>query len=175
MIVWLKTSIYFIQDKRLLGMIKHGIYKDDCEGLNLDTIEESYGTAGEPITRLPEQTGAGSLDDGDIPMFDLTNFQDNPENDLDNFDQLNSHIESISDDNSNEFLPAPVKPPRHACPFSEDEMQLFRDSLEAAVQADIVPHGYGILPEEWSDKHYPTVEIIRTGRKGGKRAFGPIT
>ncbi|THU95844.1 hypothetical protein K435DRAFT_611227, partial [Dendrothele bispora CBS 962.96] len=62
----------------------------------------------------------------------------------------------------------PVIPPRHACPLTESELNVFRETLQGALDENRLPPGYGILPDEWHDEQYPTVEVICTGRKGGK-------
>ncbi|KAJ7467269.1 hypothetical protein B0H11DRAFT_1726227, partial [Mycena galericulata] len=59
---------------------------------------------------------------------------------------------------------------KHANPFDdEDSMQLFYDSLEAAIRDELVPSGYGLLPEERGDEGYPTFEILKSGRRGGRQ------
>ena len=31
------------------------------------------------------------------------------------------------------------------------------------VKEGIIPPGYGMLPEEWEDREYPSIEVIRAG------------
>ncbi|KAJ7436838.1 hypothetical protein FB451DRAFT_1061428, partial [Mycena latifolia] len=64
----------------------------------------------------------------------------------------------------------PVPVPKHANPFSDNEtMRVFHDALAAAHEIDLIPPGYGLLPDEWEDGVYPTYEIIKSGRRGMKR------
>lgn len=37
------------------------------------------------------------------------------------------------------------------------------------MQADISPPGFGLLPEEWGDEGYPSVEPIPYGKRGGTK------
>lgn len=48
-----------------LGRITEGEYADDCHGIHPDTIQQYYGTSGEPINRFQHQTGAGNSLDSD--------------------------------------------------------------------------------------------------------------
>ncbi|KAF8131305.1 hypothetical protein K438DRAFT_839544 [Mycena galopus ATCC 62051] len=48
-------------------------------------------------------------------------------------------------------------------------MQLFYDSLEVAIQQEIVPSGYGLLEDEWDEDGYPSFEILKSGCRGGKQ------
>ncbi|KAJ6605448.1 hypothetical protein DFH09DRAFT_897524 [Mycena vulgaris] len=85
----------------------------------------------------------------------------------DSDDDLEQRIEHAHAEN---FHHDPVSVPKHANPFSDDEtMELFHDTLSAADENGIVPPGYGLLPEEWEDGVYPTYEILKSGRRGGKR------
>ncbi|KAF5390468.1 hypothetical protein D9757_005167 [Collybiopsis confluens] len=152
-------------DKRWLGMVKHGVYTDDCDGLDVESIEELYGTTEDVPARPSNHTGAGYLNDEDVPEYsDGNSDTDSDESDLD-LGEINKQIEATS---SNQFLPKAIKPPRHSSPFNDEELHLFEETLEAAVHANITPVGYGIHPDEWEDSIYPTIEMIRTGRKGGR-------
>ncbi|KAF5367259.1 hypothetical protein D9757_011704 [Collybiopsis confluens] len=152
-------------DKRWLGMVKHGVYTDDCDGLDVESIEELYGTTEDVPARPSNHTGAGYLNDEDVPEYsDGNSDTDSDESDLD-LGEIDKQIEATS---SNQFLPKAIKPPRHSSPFNDEELHLFEETLEAAVHANITPVGYGIHPDEWEDSIYPTIEMIRTGRKGGR-------
>ncbi|KAF9066031.1 hypothetical protein BDP27DRAFT_1228229, partial [Rhodocollybia butyracea] len=137
------------------GMIDHGVYTDDCNGLDLQTIEESYGTLGEPVQHPDNHTGAGFLVDEDVPM---------PSDQSDS----DSESDNLTDTYDNEFLPKAVHTPCHTCPLTAKEVQVFEGALQAASKANIMSHGYGIRPEEWRETYYPIDETIRTERKGGK-------
>lgn len=47
------------QDLRFLGHLQFGVYRDDCEGVHPDVINEYYGVHGHMTTRKHRQTGAG--------------------------------------------------------------------------------------------------------------------
>ncbi|KAF8145501.1 hypothetical protein K438DRAFT_1630000, partial [Mycena galopus ATCC 62051] len=81
-------------------------------------------------------------------------------------DDLEEQIEEAHAENFHEAVSAP----KHADPFDNDDtMQLFYDSLEAAIRANIVPPGYGLLPEEWGEEGYPAFEVLKSGRRGSKQ------
>ncbi|KAF5334704.1 hypothetical protein D9758_017251 [Tetrapyrgos nigripes] len=50
-------------DLFFLGQLRHGIYKDDCEGCSPEEIARSYGVYGTPIHHHAHQTGAGHSSD----------------------------------------------------------------------------------------------------------------
>ncbi|KAJ7183484.1 hypothetical protein C8R46DRAFT_1027194 [Mycena filopes] len=54
-------------DMFLLGQLENGVYLDDCVGVHPDVIAELYGTHGAVMRRAPGETGAGQLDDEDVP------------------------------------------------------------------------------------------------------------
>ncbi|KIK52362.1 hypothetical protein GYMLUDRAFT_251303 [Collybiopsis luxurians FD-317 M1] len=146
-------------------MLKHGIYnEDDCQGIDLELIKDFYGTTDCLPPRPPGHTGAGYLGD-DEPDSDRNSSDEGDESDL---DDLSQQIEYIASVGHSEFLPKPVKAPRASCPFTGDELHLYEAGLSSAARQKILPPGYGICADEWEDDHYPAVEIIRSGRKGGK-------
>ncbi|KAJ3712637.1 hypothetical protein C8R42DRAFT_615362 [Lentinula raphanica] len=148
-------------DKRWLGMIRNGVYMDadDCEGLDVAAIEAFYGTAGNPQIRSNGQTGAGQLDDEDVSLPPSPSSSDNSDSE----DDLG--LGPIAMD---QFLPKAVKTPRHDCPFTDDEYAVFTEAIQVAGEQKILPHGYGVRPEEWDNDYYPSIEVICSGRKGGK-------
>ncbi|KAJ3863520.1 hypothetical protein EV359DRAFT_42982, partial [Lentinula novae-zelandiae] len=135
--------------------------------LNTDTIEHLYGTDGPEVLRPPGHTGAGYLnDEGDsTPSNASSDSEGDNDSDVEGFD---TRIDDVAQASSRQFLPKPVKTPRHICPLTNKEMAIFNEALQLAVAQGIVPVGYGICPEEWKDNHYPSIEIIQTGRKGAK-------
>jgi hypothetical protein len=73
--------------------------------------------------------------------------------------------EQISDGIRHNFHHEPVSAPRGADPFQTQEArQAFQDLMLRMSQGDLIPDGYGILPEEWGDEGYPTYEVIPAGR-----------
>ncbi|KAJ7704836.1 hypothetical protein B0H17DRAFT_1193343 [Mycena rosella] len=57
-------------DMFLLGQLENGVHLDDCDGVHPDVIEELYGVHGAVVQRMPGQSGAGQLNDEDIPLLD---------------------------------------------------------------------------------------------------------
>jgi hypothetical protein len=145
-----------------IGQIRHGVYVDDCDGVHPSVIQRYYGTHGPERRRLPGQTGAGQLDDEEISLP-----PDGPSDDSEEEDDLEEQIEEAHAEN---FHHEAVSVPKHSNPFDDDQsMQLFYDSLEAAIHAQIIPPGYGLLPEEWDNGGYPSFEILKSGRRGGRQ------
>ncbi|KAJ7498413.1 hypothetical protein B0H11DRAFT_1714965, partial [Mycena galericulata] len=144
-------------DMCLIGKMQEGVYLDDCEGVHPNVIERYYGTHGPEIHREAGQTGAGQLDDEEISPPP----SDSEENNL---------AEQVEEAHAENFHHEAVPVPKHANPFDDEEsMQLFYDSLEAAIRDELVPSGYGLLLEEWGDEGYPTFEILKSGRRGGRQ------
>ncbi|KAJ7149101.1 hypothetical protein C8R46DRAFT_916476, partial [Mycena filopes] len=144
--------------------VRDGVYLDDCDGVDLDVIQRHYGTFGPVLRREPGQTGAGQLEDEDIPLppSDLDEEEDEGED-------LEIQIEEAQTSASGRFPHEPVPVPKHENPFEDDESTgLFFDSLEEAIRCELVPPGYGLLPEEWGAEGYPTFEILKSGRRGGR-------
>ncbi|KAJ7692645.1 hypothetical protein B0H14DRAFT_2651637 [Mycena olivaceomarginata] len=137
------------QDMCFMGQVRNGMYVDDCEGVHPNVIERYYGTHGPERHRGSGETGAGHLDDEEISAPPSASGSDSDE-------RISIH----------EAVPVP----KHANPFDDEEsMQLFYDALEAAIQGDIIPPGYGLLLEEWDEDGYPSFEILRSGRRGSKQ------
>ncbi|KAJ7286285.1 hypothetical protein C8J57DRAFT_1431768 [Mycena rebaudengoi] len=132
-------------DMRLLGQARFGVYRDDCEGLHPDTINKYYGVSTDPTT---QRTGSGA---GNPP--------DESDDDL---------VERIAQDQGPQVRHEAIDVPDHRNPFLEDNAleSRFFDVLAEVVEADIVPAGYGIMPEEWEDEGYPNVEIVTAGKHG---------
>lgn len=128
----------------MLGKAKHGVYKDDCDGIHPDTIAKYYGAEGH-LHRLPGETGAGNPPDERVD--DLT-------------DQLHDH------QNRNVKHDA-VKVPRHANPFITNPKaeKLFISVLDQVVSNNVMPAGYGILPQELDGDYPDTEELVLTGRR----------
>ncbi|KAJ7585596.1 hypothetical protein C8J56DRAFT_788316, partial [Mycena floridula] len=141
-------------DKRLLGMLQHGVYRDDCDGLTPEEIDENYGIHGAQRARDEGETGAGGLDDEEIPLVDDDEELDSDNEEWDAADGIH--------------LP-PVAVPKTRCPFdTEDDLALFQQAFQAADAANLLPDGLGLIQEEWDDGMYPSFEIIESGRKGSK-------
>lgn len=48
-------------------------------------------------------------------------------------------------------------------PFTDAQQSIFLQAFEDVVKEGIIPPGYGMLPKEWEDGEYPSIEIIRAG------------
>ena len=128
------------QDVRLLAQVQLGVYQDDCHGMHPDTIEKYYGVHG---PQRPNKRGAGNPPD---------------ENDV---------AENIHADQGPQIRHEAIEVPDHKNPFRDDtdaEGEFFA-VLADVVREEIVPVGYGVLPEEWDEDGYPDIEILRAGRQ----------
>lgn len=147
-----------------IGQLEHGMYTDDCAGLSAEEIGAHYGTDGLVQTRQPGQSGAGHLDDEDVPQPSDEEASD--EEDLDpDWQEAEAQLGAGFSD---KFLPDTVKTPKHACPLTDEQKVVFAQALHEVSEAGIVPAGYGIRPEEWEDNEYPSYEVIRSNRRGQK-------
>ncbi|KAJ6494116.1 hypothetical protein C8R47DRAFT_1267661 [Mycena vitilis] len=147
-------------DMFLLGRLENGVYLDDCDGVDPGVISELYGTHGSVIQRAPGETGAGQLDDEDVPGVD-----GNLELEEEDWEDMIGDVEAA---NEHHFHHEPVAVPKHQNPFSDDALQIFEDALAEADRVQVIPPGYGLLPEEWENNTYPAFEILKSGRKGSK-------
>lgn len=149
-----------------LGQVEGGVYVDDYENVHPSVLARYYGVHGAPTRRPAGQTGAGQLEDEDVPMPSFVN-ADSDDEDSDIEEGLEAQIEAAHAAN---FHHEPVPVPKHSEPFDdEDLMELFYNALDAANEGAMVPPGYGLLPQEWDDGIYPTFEILKSGRRGGKQ------
>jgi hypothetical protein len=136
-----------LQDLFLLGQTQHGVYLDDCDGIHPDIIEQYYGVHGQEYIRAPGLTGAGHSDDEDV------------------WEEVGEHVAAAQEANFHDA----VNVPAHNDPFTAPEhRQAFEEALESAIGSNTLPARYGLIPDEWEDNEYPSVEVIRSGRRGGK-------
>ncbi|KAJ7849862.1 hypothetical protein B0H14DRAFT_2356005, partial [Mycena olivaceomarginata] len=150
------------EDMCLMGQLQHGVYVDDCEGIDPTVIRRYYGIHGPECSRAQGQTGAGQLNDEDIPAP-----SSNSSNKSESEDDLEAQIEEAHTEN---FHHEAVSIPKHANPFDDDDMmRLFYNALKIAIREDIVPPGYGLLPEEWDEEGYPAFKILKSGHRGSKQ------
>ncbi|KAJ6568265.1 hypothetical protein DFH09DRAFT_917831, partial [Mycena vulgaris] len=146
-------------DMFLLGQLEDGVYLDDCDGVHPNIIAEMYGVHGAPMQRAPGQTGAGQLDDEDVPTPDYDDME------MEDWEDM---IEDIGAANEHHFHHEPVGVPKHKNPLSDDDLRLFNAAFAEANRLQVVPQGYGIRQEEWENGTYPAFEILKSGRKGSK-------
>ncbi|KAK7023060.1 hypothetical protein R3P38DRAFT_3317322 [Favolaschia claudopus] len=151
-------------DLRLIGKAKYGIYRDDCGSLHPETIEKYYGVRGKE--RIRRTSGAGNPPDKeDEGEGDEDEDEDKDE---DEDDMLEDRIRADQDP---QIRHEAIEVPNHRNPFNQDpEMERkFFDTLADVVTQDVVPEGYGVLPEEWEAEAYPDVEVLAAGRTMKKK------
>ncbi|KAJ8580247.1 hypothetical protein M405DRAFT_753501 [Rhizopogon salebrosus TDB-379] len=137
-------------DLRFLGQTLFGVYRDDCEGIHPDVIQEYYGVHGCPASRQPHQTGAGHPTDEDD--------EDTPD-----------IIEAINDQQRCHVRHEAIKVPSQRDPFGDDETQeQFFAVLAEVVSKCITPAHCRLTPDEWEGDGYPIFETIHAGRRGSK-------
>ncbi|KAJ7646936.1 hypothetical protein FB45DRAFT_974803 [Roridomyces roridus] len=140
--------------------VQNGMYVDEHDKVHPSILERYYGVHGAESQRDPDQTGAGQLDDEEVPQpdYEQTGYDS---------DELDEQVEEA---HSGNFHPEPVVTPKHDCPFSDEEtLELFKETFVAAEEAEIVPGGYGLLPDEWADGTYPAYEVLKSGRRSGRQ------
>jgi hypothetical protein len=156
----------------------HGIYAreaNDGDDWAVDDLVRYYGTEGEEKTRRADETGAGQLDDEEIDPLDESEVElDEDETAID--DEVWDDIAALDAGVAHQFLHKAVKTPRALDPFdgSESGVAAFDMLCQAAEQSGDLPDGYGILPHEWAEDHYPTAENLKSGRKGSKILRVPL-
>ncbi|GLB45737.1 hypothetical protein LshimejAT787_2700070 [Lyophyllum shimeji] len=156
---------------RFYGQLKHGLYKeDDCLGVHPEIINRYYGVHGRPTTRDAGQTGAGHAND-DVDV------DDDDDDDVVNLDAVMMEDEDvwedledrIAEEHDHNFNHAAIPVPKHSMPYrTEAGLNSFKTAVLALAEGGVIPSGYGLLPEEWDETGYPSVETIRSGRRGGK-------
>jgi hypothetical protein len=159
------------EDKRFRARID-GIYKreeTDGDDWAVEDLVKYYGTEGDERKRRAGETGAGELADEDIEEIDESVVLDDDETGVD--DELWEDIATLDKGIEHQFIQKPVRVPRALNPFEGSESGLagFDTLLDAAQNSGTLPGGYGILQHEWPEGHYPTGEVLTSGRKGAKR------
>ncbi|KAK6974800.1 hypothetical protein R3P38DRAFT_3335634 [Favolaschia claudopus] len=144
------------------GQVEKGVYMTEYPNIHPSILQRYYGVHGRVVERQPGETGA---DDEHVPA-PSTGGADDDASDLASDDEL---VRQVEDAQAENFHHEPVAVPKHASPFEDDETtQLSHDALGAAEELEFVPRGFGLLREEWEEGVYPSYEILRSGRRGGK-------
>lgn len=127
------------------------------DGIHPDILAEYYG-----VDHQPEGPVDSHLSDSD----------EEPEggSGIESEDDNNVEVEAIATHQAGNFNAVDaVDVPQSHSPFAEDEdLNEFRIALQVVNAANLIPHGYGLLPEEWEEETYPTLEVLRSGRRGGR-------
>ena len=135
---------------RLLGQSLFGVYRDECEGIHPDVINEYYGVHGAPVDRHSHQSGTGHpVDEEGSDNDDVAGYV---------ADQQQQHVHHEA-----------VRVPSHRNPFGDVEKEVqFFNVLHRVITEDVTPDHVGLTPEEWGSDHYPAYETIRLGHRGSK-------
>lgn len=134
--------------------MQFGVYRDDCEGLHPDIIEEYYGVYGQTTTRRQHQTGAGHPID---------------EEDSDDDDETPNVAQAINDQQRHNIHHEAIVVPLHGNPFVNDEtQQQYFATLVEVVAENITPPNCRLAATEWEGDEYPVFETISMGRRGSK-------
>ena len=144
-----------------MGQLEFGIY-DDYENVPAAELEQHYGIHGNPVHRLPGQTGAGHPADKD----DVAGFSVEHDDDWLDMDDAEAAVDEV---NRNTYT-EPVSVPEHNSPFVSDAgMQAFSIRLSQYEEMGFIPAGYGMSRTEWEDGTYPTIQGIPVGHRGSKQ------
>ncbi|KAF8184627.1 hypothetical protein K438DRAFT_1598282 [Mycena galopus ATCC 62051] len=121
-----------------------GMYVDDYDNVHPSVLAAHYGVHGARRNRPPGQTGAGQLEDEEVPLPSSQADDSDGDSDSDDEDDLEAYIaEAHADNFHHEAIPVP----KHAEPFEDETvMQLFYDALAQADTDGTVFAGYGLLP-----------------------------
>lgn len=76
--------------------------------------------------------------------------------------------DQIAQDQNPQIRHEEIEVPDHRNPFADDPVSEsnFFEVLARVVEAEIVPAGYSLLPEEWEEDGYPDIEILTAGKQG---------
>ena len=132
----------------------------------MSTLESHYGIHGNVTRRFPGQTGAGH------PADEEHDEETHGGEDADWID-IDGTEEAVAEANLNmHAIPVPV--PENNNPFTSNNsnantMQTFVIMLELYKSTNYIPSGFGMLPDEWENGLYPTIQAIPSGRRGSRQ------
>ena len=144
----------------LEGQLMHGLYTDDGAGIDPEEFSNHYGTCGSVRTRNPCQTGAGQLSDEDLSDVEM----ENSDADDESMKGLAEQLENLGFHPPDSNMPKAACIPKHSSPFTDTQQDIFIQAFEDVVKEGIISPGYGMLPEEWENGEYLSIEVIRAGR-----------
>ncbi|KAF8440073.1 hypothetical protein L210DRAFT_3401783 [Boletus edulis BED1] len=125
-------------DLRFLGQTTLGVYRDDCDGLPVDVIEEAYGVDGPERVRQPHE-------------------EDSLRNE--------NHAGDTTAHEAHEAVHVPLPGNPFSCDGIEAQ---FYAMLQEVIVHDITPENLGLTDSEWEDGSYPIYETILVGRRASK-------
>ncbi|KAG8923025.1 hypothetical protein FRC02_011448 [Tulasnella sp. 418] len=156
------------QDLFWVGQTTEGIYVSEHDEISPDVLAKYYGVHGRPKHRHPLQTGAGhppAEDDGYHADQDDEVMQDadaSVVSDTDEDEDTSEPLEQMIASNlQRNIRHAPVKVPRHQCPFDSNGLAVLAELIGEATMEGVIPPGYGL--EEGF--HWEPVEYIPLGRR----------
>ncbi|KAG1719498.1 uncharacterized protein EDB91DRAFT_1240573 [Suillus paluster] len=145
------------KDLRFLGHLQFGIYRDDCEGVHPDVINEYYGVHGHTTTRQRHQTGAGHPAD-----------EEDSDSDSDG-EHPSTMVQAINNQQRHQIRHEAISVPSQQNPFVDDATrQQFSATLDEVIANDITPNNCRLTLDEWDGDEYPTFETITFGQRGSK-------
>ena len=131
-------------------MTEQGIHVDDFEDEDPSVLDRHYGVHGRVRPARAGETGAGYTEE-------------------DEFDDDDGTLEldpQIAEENAANMAHEPVNVPENVDPFpSDDHREAFWTVLTQVREDEMIPQGFGLLPEEQEDGIYPSYEIITVGRR----------
>ncbi|KAG2108924.1 uncharacterized protein F5147DRAFT_576369 [Suillus discolor] len=137
-----------------LGQVQFGVYRDDCEGIHPDVIEEHYGVYGHVATQWQHQTGAGH------PM---------DKEDSDDGEESHNIVQAVNNQQRDHIHHEAISVPLQRNPFvNEGTYRQFSATLTEVIAEDITPHHCRLATDEWESNEYPVFETISIGRQGSK-------
>jgi hypothetical protein len=74
----------------------------------------------------------------------------------------------IEDDLHSQIRHEPIGVPDHRNVFDDETEALFFSTLQEIVEANVMPAGYGLFPDEWEEDRYPLFETLKVGKRGSK-------
>ena len=109
----------------LVGQTESGVYIDDYEDIHPTVLAQYHGVHGHASRRAAGETGAGQLDDEDVPIPSVSGLasdsESESESDEDDADDEAAALRhQIERDLSDNFHHDPVPVPKHANPFADD-------------------------------------------------------
>ncbi|KAG2338330.1 hypothetical protein BDR05DRAFT_978182 [Suillus weaverae] len=127
-----------------LGHLQFGIYRDDCEGVHPDMINEYYGVHGHTTTQQHHQTGAGHPTDEE-------------DSDSDSNDKhLNTMVWAINNQQRQQICHEAISVPSQQNPFVDDTTrQQFSATLDEVIAKGIMPNNCRPTLDEWDGDDYP--------------------
>jgi hypothetical protein len=137
--------------------LQFGIYRNDCEGVHPDVINEYYGVHGHMRTQQRHQTGAGHPAD-----------EEDSDSDSDDEDP-NTMVQAINNQQRHQIHHEAIGVPSQQNPFVDDATQRqFSATLDEVIAEDITPNNCRLTLDEWDGDEYPAFETITFGRRGSK-------